>query len=164
MSRDRRRAPRLESLEGRQLLSTAHFDHIVARAAPPLVLNGTMKGSLTTFLDTPGPPETLSEVFTGRARSMGAVRVVVSDQIDSATGSLLGGKVILSNPRGSVHLAFGPTSVVSNQTVGTLSTQVVHYTVVQGTGAYAGASGSGTFTVLQNNGKSATVVFQTSGS
>jgi hypothetical protein len=164
MSRDRRRAPRLESLEGRQLLSRAHFDHIVARATPPLVLNGTMKGSLSTFLDTPGPPETLSEVFNGRARSMGAVRAVVSDQIDPTTGALLGGQVVMSNPRGSVRLAFGPNSVVSNQTAGNLATQVVRYTVAQGTGAYAGASGSGTFTVLQNNGKSSTLVFQTSGS
>ena len=162
MSRDRRRSPQLESLEGKQLLSTAHFDHIVAHAAPPLVLNGTMKGSLSTFLDTPGPPETMSEVFTGRARSMGAVRVALYDQIDSTTGSLLGGQVVLTNPRGSVHLTFGPQSVVSNQTVGNFSTQVVQYTVAQGTGIYAGATGTGTFTVLQNNGKSSTLVFQTS--
>lgn len=154
MARDRRQAPRLESLEGRRLLSAAHFDHIV-RKAP--VLNGTFRGSLGTFLDTPGPPETLSEVFYGRARSMGAVRAVVADQLDAA-GNLLGGQVTLSNPRGTVQLGFGPGDVVSTQTVGQLSTEVVRYTVTAGTGAYAGASGSGTLTVLQKAGKSATLV------
>ncbi len=162
MARERRRSPRLESLEGRQLLATAHFDHIVARAAAPLVLNGTLRGSISTFLDTPGPPETLSEVFNGRTRSMGNVRAVVSDQVDPTTGNLLGGQVALTNGRGSVHLVFGPGDVVSQQVVGTLTTQVVRFTVAAGTGAYAGAGGSGTFTVLQNAGKSATLVIATS--
>jgi hypothetical protein len=162
MARDRRTAPRLESLEGKQLLTTmaqVHFDHIV-QTAP--VLNGTFQGALSTFLDTPGPPETRSEIFYGRSRAMGAVRIVVSDQMD-ATGHLLGGQVVLSNPRGSIHLGFGANDLVSTQSVGSLSTQVLKYTVAAGTGAYAWASGSGTFTVLQKAGKSATLVIDSSG-
>lgn len=166
MARDRRRSPRLESLEGRQLLATAHFNHIVhiivTRPAAPLVLNGTFKGAISTYLDTPGPPETLSEVFNGRARSMGVVRAVVSDKVDPTSGTLLGGQVALSNGRGSVHLVFGPSDVVSSESVGTLTTQVVHYTVTAGTGAFAAAGGSGKFTLLQNSGKSATLVVESS--
>lgn len=160
MDRVRRRSPRLETLEGRQLLARAHFDHIIARATPPPVLNGTFQGMTSTYLDTPGPPETLSEVFSGRTRALGAVHATVSDQMDPKTGALLGGQVQMSNARGSVRLVFGPGDVVSQQFVGTLSTQVVRYTVAAGTGTYAGATGSGTITLVQNSLKGSTLVVQ----
>jgi hypothetical protein len=161
MGRDRRKSPRLEALEGKQLLSTVHFNHIVAkaggpavpaaRAQAPLLLNGTLKGDVTSYTDTPGPPETMTETFSGRTRSMGRVRGVVIDQID-ATGKLIGGQVVLTNARGSVTLGFGPDSTVSGQQAGTITIQVVRYSVVSGTGAYARASGSGVFTAIQNSG------------
>ncbi len=150
MGRDRRQSPRLEALEGKQLLSAARFDHIVASAAP-LVMNGTLKGVVSSFTDLAGPPETMMEMFTGRTRSMGRVTAIVTDQIDTA-GHLLGGTVVLANARGSVTLGFGPGSTISSQEVGTITDQVVRYSVVSGTGAYARASGAGTFTALQNSG------------
>ena len=178
MARDRRRSPRLESLEGRQLLA-ARIAH-AARPPAPLVLNGTFNGQVSSYLDTPGPPEIMSEVFSGRTRSTGAAKAVIYDIIDPTTGALLGGQVALSNARGSIHLVFGPSDVVSTQMVGTLTTQVLHYTVASGTGAYAGvgsgpavnvvnvpagsfaSGGSGTITLLQNTGKSATLVINSS--
>ena len=163
MARDRRRSPRLESLEGRQLLTAARLAH-AARPAAPLVLNGSFNGQLSTFLDTPGPPETMSEVFNGRTRSTGAAKAVVYDFVDPTTGALLGGQVALSNARGSVHLVFGPGDVVSTQMVTkhALTTQVLRYTATAGAGALAGATGSGTITILQNTGKSATLVIASS--
>jgi hypothetical protein len=158
MARDRRRSPRLESLEGRQLLATARVAH---HAAPP-ALNGTFNGQISTYLDTPGPPETMSEVFTGRTRALGSAKAVVYDFVDPTTGALLGGQVALSNARGSVHLVFGPGDVVSTQMVGTLTTQVLRYTAAAGTGVFASATGSGTVTVLQNTGKSASLVIESS--
>ncbi len=160
MGRDRRKSPRLETLEGKLLLSTVHFDHILAnpggpirpaRPAAPLVLNGTLKGDLSTYTDTPGPPETMTETFTGRTRGMGRVYVAVVDQLD-ASGNLIGGQVVLSNARGSVALGFGPNSTISGQQAGSITVQVVRYSVVSGTGAYARASGAGTFTAIQNSG------------
>jgi hypothetical protein len=164
MGRDRRQSPRLEALEGKQLLSTVHFNHIVApggvvndpalrggRAPVPLVLNGTLRGDLSTYTDTAGPPETMTESFTGRTRAMGRVKAVVVDQID-AKGNLIGGQVVLTNARGSVTLGFGPDSAISGQQAGSITIQVVRYSVVSGTGAYAHRSGVGTFTAIQNTG------------
>jgi hypothetical protein len=150
MGRDRRQSPRLETLEGKQLLSNVHFDHIV-NPGGPMILNGTLKGSVASFTDIPGPPETMAELFTGRVRAMGRVNAAVIDQMD-ATGNLIGGEVVLTNRRGSVTLGFGPNSTVSGQQAGTITVQVVRYSVVSGTGAYARASGSGTFTAVQNSG------------
>ncbi len=158
MGRDRRKSPRLETLEVKQLLSNVHFDHIVANpggpmipAPAPFVLNGTLNGSVASFTDIPGPPETMAELFTGRVRAMGRVNGAVIDQMD-ANGNLIGGEIVLSNRRGSVTLGFGPGSTVSGQQAGTITVQVVRYSVVSGTGAFARASGSGTFTAVQNSG------------
>ncbi|HEY2156487.1 MAG TPA: hypothetical protein VGH33_12710 [Isosphaeraceae bacterium] len=163
MGRDRRQSPRLEALEGKQLLSTVHFNHIVApgrgtlpilnggRPPVPLVLNGTLKGDVSTYTDTPGPPETMTEAFSGQTRAMGRVKAVVVDQID-AKGNLIGGQVVLTNARGSVTLGFGPDSTISGQQAGSITIQVVRYSVVSGTGAYAHRSGVGTFTAIQDTG------------
>ena len=151
MGRDRRKSPRLETLEGKQLLSGVHFNHIVAKPVGPMVLNGTLNGSVATFTDIPGPPETMAELFSGRVRAMGRVNAAVIDQLD-ASGKLIGGEIVLQNRRGSVTLGFGPNSTISGQQAGTITIQVVRYSVVSGTGAYAHASGSGTFTTVQDSG------------
>jgi hypothetical protein len=162
MARDRRQSPRLESLEGRQLLSAMHYDHIVARAAAPVVLDGKLQGNLSSYTEAAGPPRTMSEAFSGRVRSMGRVNGVVADQVDSS-GNLIGGSITLTNRRGAVVLGFGPGSTVSTQQAGTLYSQVVRYSVVSGTGAYAGAGGTGTFASLQVANKSSTLVIESTG-
>lgn len=162
MSRERRRSPAIEPMEGRQLLSAVHFDHIAAaaRPAPPLVLNGVLNGAIRSFTQSSGTPMVLSESFSGHVRSMGAVRGVIADVI-GAHNALLGGGIILRNPRGAVRLAFGPGDLVSTQSIGNISSEVVHYTVADATGIYARSGGSGTFTMLQSMGKSSQIILET---
>ena len=62
----------VESLEGKQLLSTMHVTHHTAPKPPPLVLDGDLKDSSGNVVYSSDMSQS-EEQFSGRVKSMGVV-------------------------------------------------------------------------------------------
>ena len=134
MTRHRARSFQLESLEGKQLLSTLHPAHHARSKPAPLVLNGTLK-------ELEG--QNVSG-YSGELKSLGQVVANVYPQTNSP--------IVRHNCRhranGSVTLSYN--IAFESEQVGRNSELIaLPYTVVSGTGAYTGAKGSG---VLEETG------------
>ena len=158
MSRNRRRTPRLESLEGKQLLSTAAHPavakppvvHPVAHPASP-PLNGELFGAThSTVLDTT-LTETVTMPFSGTAGSLGQVQGVLTEHINESAEVVARGNLVFKNGAGSVTLSFVKVDVLQNLTMPYNSQFLANYTVTAATGAYAGkASGTGVLELTED--------------
>jgi hypothetical protein len=126
----------VESLEGKQLLSAMHAAHHAAPNAPALVLDGDLKDKNTA---------NDAEQFSGHVKGMGAVRGTVMVNY-TGPNSPTDAEVVLTNSRGSVTLVAGPNDVLSVADNANNQVNTYRFTVQSGTGAYARASGAGTFT------------------
>jgi hypothetical protein len=153
MSRDRKRTPLLEPLEGKQLLSGAHphalTSHVVhAKPSPGLVLDTTFNVSgdalsassmisLDSGYESPSVPATV--------RSLGPVQAKFVTTF--AYYNALPQTVIdLTNDAGKVYVHEVQNSGRPTANKSKLMEVTGRFTV-SGSGAYASASGSGTITV-----------------
>ncbi len=137
MTRHRARSFQLESLEGKQLLSTLHPAHNATSKPPHLVLNGTLKA----FENQSGVSG-----YSGEIKSLGNVHANTIGNINFVDGPQpTATDFVVTGAKGSVTLSYGP-NLVSEKVTPTVETTRYRYTVVSGTGAYTGASGTGTFT------------------
>jgi hypothetical protein len=155
MSRNRRRTPRLEPLEGKQLLSTAHAHPPVHK--PPVVhpTSPPLKGALVSATHSTVRNTTLTETvtmpFSGTAGSMGPVQGVLTEIINESAEVVSQGNLVLTNGAGSVTLTFGSVDVLQNLTMPYNSQFLTNYKVTAATGAYAGkVSGTGVLEVTEN--------------
>jgi hypothetical protein len=138
---------RFDALESKQLLSTVHH-HVApptAHAPAHVILDGDLTGTLSGIHLTysHGQVSGAVESFSGRLRTMGAVKAAYT--VDSATDgtTVLGGSIDLTNSKGSVHITFGQNDL----TYGSDGKPTARYMVASGTGAYAAATGAGTSTI-----------------
>jgi hypothetical protein len=150
MARPRARMPEVESLEGKQLLSTMHVTHPAARKPAPLVLDGDLKDPVDNVAYNSDSSHS-EEQFSGKVKSMGAVQGTIVNY-QPYTPPLNDPKIVLTNSRGSVTLVFGENSRISQSDIVTKVVTRFRFTVQSGTGAYAGASGAGVFTETIDTG------------
>lgn len=145
MRRDRRPTLRIEALEGRSLLST-FAAHRAPRpqalvASGPLQLEGDLEGF-------PNPGEGAGQSrLKGAVGPLGQVSATLSAPVDPGTGQLLGAEVVLKGRRGTIRLSSATEDFVSDLPGEHYSQAIARYRVRSGTGAYAGASGSGTLVI-----------------
>ncbi len=140
-SRTRRRTLTLESLEGKQLLSTVHSYRLPAsHAVAPMKgvgLDGTLAmpvASIATFQQ--GGQTVGTYKVQGRVGSMGPASGEVVAVLD-AKGAMTKGMLHLSNRRGGVYFAMKTDPVDAKS---------YDITVDHGTDAFASAAGSGKMT------------------
>jgi hypothetical protein len=158
--RERRRAfpLQIESLEGKLLLSTAH-----PAAAPPLVpptVHGqplSLAGTLTASAYKVLPVVTANDQpvkisLLGTVGSLGQVSGTMTEQIDQSVEVVARGTLILQNAKGSIALNFSHGVLMQNLTEPYNEGFVVEYRIAGGTGAYAGATGSGVLDVAPDIG------------
>jgi hypothetical protein len=153
MSRVSRRSPTFDLLEGKQLLSAMHFDHIALRhnSAPnvPVVLDGSLAGNAYSVKSSTTGPETLHITFNGLAGSLGQVKAVFTERVEFATARIVSGTVVLKNGHGSVTLGFSANGVIQNTYAASGNTTVVDTAITSGTGSYAHASGAAIVSVTE---------------
>jgi len=138
MTRHRARSFQLESLEGKQLLSTLHPAHHATSKPAPLVLDGTLKA----FESQSGG----LSVFSGEIKSLGRAQAETIGDANFVDGPQPNAtEFVVTGAKGSVTLSYGP-NMVSEKVTPTVEITRYQYTVVSGTGAYTGASGTGIFT------------------
>jgi hypothetical protein len=136
MTRHRARSFRLESLEGKQLLSTLHPAHHAAAKPAALVLDGTLR-AFESQSDSP---------FSGEIKSLGRVQGYTVGNFDFTDGpQATATEFVVTGAKGSVTLSYGP-DFLSEKVTPQVEITRYHYTVVSGTGVYTGASGTGIFT------------------
>ena len=140
LTHHRARCFQLESLEGKQLLSTLHPAHDGTSKPAPLVLDGTLKA-----------PENQSG-FSGVIKSLGRSTAETIGNFDFVDGPQpTATEFVVTGAKGSVTLSYGP-HFVSEKVTPTVEITRYQYTVVSGTGAYTGASGKGAFTGTASDG------------
>ncbi len=147
MARPRARMFQVESLEGKRLLSAMHVTHHTAAHSPALVLDGDLKDPSGNIVYNSDMSQS-TENFSGSVKSMGTVTGAVLN-FDPYTTPLNNPQIVLTNPQGSVTLSIDQNHMISQKDAGTKTVTRMHYTVESGTGAYAGAAGTGVFTETQ---------------
>jgi hypothetical protein len=157
MARERPRPLRVETLEGKLLLSTVHAARPAAVGPPmvhgqPLSLAGTMVASAYQVLPAKSMARPVKISLAGSVASMGRVTATLTEQIDEQVEAVAHGDLVLQGARGSLTLNFDHVDVLQNLTTPYNSGFIVTYTVTSGTGAYAGATGSGTLLVRPDIG------------
>jgi hypothetical protein len=135
MTRHRARSFQLESLEGKQLLSTLHPAHHASSKPAPLVLNGTLK-------------EIEGQNVSGYSGELKSLGQVVAN-VDPPTGKSSATNIVVTGANGSVTLNWD-TSLSLLEVGRNSEISAFPYTIVSGTGAYTGAKGSG---VLEEPGQ-----------
>jgi len=152
MSRDRSRSPRLEPLEGRQLLSTARASRAVPAPklaaqvlAPAQSLDGDLSGSLRDLIVRGGATSAMSQPFAGTIPAIGPVIARVNTLYNGTTRALIRGEIIVAGQAGSLRLAFADRDQVSHRADDSSAEAVGTYRVDSGSGAFATTKGSGTF-------------------
>jgi hypothetical protein len=149
-------SPAFDALESRKLLTKAH----PAVVAPPvsLVLGGTLavdnKASYQT-VDTVGDTTTTRPV-AGVLGSLGKVRGVWNQSVDSFGDALEPDTLQLNDPHGTFVIAFNPTDPGKVRRIGhgTITYEVAQH-VRSGTRAYARASETGTIELISNTAQTA---------
>jgi hypothetical protein len=147
MTRPHARMFQVESLEGKQLLSTMHVLHHTAPQPPALVFDGDLKDPTGNIVYNSDLSQS-TEKFSGRVKGMGVITGSVLN-FDPYTPPLKHPKIVLTNSHGSVTLGIDQTDLISQTDTGTKTVTKLHYAVISGTGVYAGASGAGVFTETQ---------------
>ena len=153
MARPPARMFEVESLEGKQLLSTMHLAHHTAPQPPALVLDGDLKDP-TGMIANNSDMSRSTEKFSGHVRGMGVVTGSILNYVPGTTtdnplpGAAPHGppEIVLANPKGSVTLSIDRNDTISQTDTSKELVTKLHYTVESGTGAYAGAAGTGIFT------------------
>lgn len=157
MARARSRPLRIETLEGKLLLSTVHAAKPPVVGPPmvhgePLSLAGTMVASAYQILPAKAMARPVKISLAGSVGSMGRVTATLTEQIDEQVETVARGDLFLQGAKGTLTLNFSQVDVIQNLTKLYNSGYVVTYTVTSGTGAYAGATGSGTLLVRPDIG------------
>jgi hypothetical protein len=145
MARPRARIIGVESLEGKQLLSTMHVTHHAAWQPPILVLDGDLKDPVQHVVYSNDVSHS-AEQFSGRVKSMGAVQGTLTLDYVPETNQLNYPKIVLTNSKGSVTLGYGENAVISQSDLVTKFITRYRFTVQSGPGAHAAASGTGVYT------------------
>lgn len=152
------RTPGFEPLEGRELMTAAR--HAVAHPAPAAITLAPV-GTLvvddrdaTAAMNVLGSSTTSTPV-AGVLGTLGKVRGVWEKTYDTF-GDYVGPDTLrLRNPRGTFVITFNAAHAGKvRHLAGGATTFEVADRVRGGTGAYAGASGGGTITLVGNPGKS----------
>jgi hypothetical protein len=148
---------RFETLETRQLLSTAHgaVAHAARAAAAPLVLNGTLTvdnspDASSTIMNADGSMTT-SVTVAGQLGTLGEVHGIWDETVD-AYGDYEGpDELILHDAKGSFAVAFNNenSQPAHAKAHGAISYQHAQL-VLGGTGAYAKESESGSIELTTN--------------
>jgi len=138
-------SPRFETLEARQLLSKTHVG--VARAAPLLVLNGTLTvdnnpDAASTIRNEEGS-KTTSVPVAGQLGTLGKVHGIWDVTVNARGKNYAPDELILRNSKGSFIVAFTQPAHKKARGVSYERAQVV----LGGTGAYARASERGSIEV-----------------
>ncbi len=154
------RALSFDALEARKLLSGSrvaapHTTPMIA--ATPVVLAGTLtvKNSAAITNTNPDGSSTTSTPVTGRLAALGKVRGVWNQTVDEF-GDTEGPNVLrLAVPNGSLIVTFNTLTAVKAHPAGH---GTVYYPraqeVLEGTGAYAGATESGMIDLTTNHSRS----------
>jgi hypothetical protein len=158
---------RFEALEGRQLLSTsrlalADHPHVTRALAGPIVLDGTLlvnnnPNAVITTTNADGSSTTATQV-SGQLTSMGHVRGIWSESVDTYGNYSGPDTLLLRNPKGSILIAFNnqnPTRAAAHVPDG--ATYEHPQRVFGGSRAYAGASETGTIVLTTNRARAAVV-------
>jgi hypothetical protein len=135
----------VESLEGKQLLSTMHITHHTAAEPLTLVLDGDLKEPVQQVVLSNGINHS-EEKLSGSVQGMGAVHGTSILDYIASTNQLNYAKIVLTNSEGSVTLGYGENAIASQSDLVTKVITRYRFTVQLGTGAYAGASGAGFYT------------------
>ncbi len=149
------RALRLEALEGRVLLSTAH-----PKAAHPVKTPLTLVGTLNVddkasqAIANPDGSTTTTVPVAGTLGALGKVQGVWNENMDSY-GDATGPDVLrLHNASGTLVLSFPNVNPGKARPFGPGTVAFQHkQKLAAGTGAYANASESGTIKVVSNSAK-----------
>ena len=147
MARHHARMFEVESLEGKQLLSTMHVTHHPSPQRHAIVFDGDLKDPTGNIVYNNDLSQS-TEKFSGRIKGMGPVNGSVLN-FDPYTTPLHDPKIVLTNSKGSVTLRINQHDIISQTDTGTQTVTKFHYAVKSGTGAYSGASGAGVFTETQ---------------
>jgi hypothetical protein len=149
MNRKNRKAPQLEPLEGKLLLSTVHAVSHPAQVhvAPAFSLAGTLRmpaSSVATFVQGGNTYGTFQ--LNGKLGTVGQVTGTFVAPIDANNNMTGQGVILFKNRRGSVYVTV-LTDAADNTSY--------DFTVKTGTGAFAAASGSGLMSTkgVTNNGR-----------
>jgi hypothetical protein len=149
MSARPRRAYQFEVLEGRALLSTAHFlrpgvvEMVRAKAPRVQILSGTIRGTFQLSDANFDGNTTATINASGRVTLLGSVTATGTvTGIVGTPGAPLRGTLTLTGGQGSVVLGLSGTTPRSLRKL-----PRIQVTVEGGTGAFANASGQGTASI-----------------
>jgi hypothetical protein len=149
MNRKNRKAPQLEPLEGKLLLSTTHAVTRQAQVhvAPAFTLAGTLRmpaSSVATFVQGTQTYGTFQ--LNGKIGTVGQVTGTFVAPIDASNNMTGPGVILCKNRRGSVNLTIS-TDATDNTSY--------DFTIKAGTGAFAAATGTGKMATkgVTNNGR-----------
>jgi hypothetical protein len=143
---------RLARLGALALLLTTLVTAVASAVAAHYVpLKGSAAGSVVAVNPTPGGVE-LTIHASGQATQLGQFDRVEELLLDPTTGSITGSIVFVAANQDELHVTFvggfiSPTTAVGN------------YTVVGGTGRFAGATGSAAFEAVSPDGIQVSVSF-----
>lgn len=144
MRRKPKPAPGLEPLESRELLAAGlappppRTAEVRASSARSAALRMAIQGRLTVSSDptADGPPYRLSGRGIGESSGLSLEGTLVNSRVEART---LAGRLELGTPRGQVTLDVSGPAQPAASSVATL-----RYRIVDGTGSFRGAGGSGT--------------------
>ena len=126
------------------MLSTVH-PAIAINSTP--VLDGTYNSNVKAVRSQGATNPVISEIFGGRSKGTGKASGVIIESVDSTSNTITSAGFTIQNKKGSVHLSFSSDGLLSHSSNKKGSREVLSYTVDLGTGAYANATGSGTFSM-----------------
>jgi hypothetical protein len=151
--------PGFETLEARKLLSKVHVAvaHATPAATGPIVLNGTLTvdSKRATMMTNADGSSTSVVPVSGQIGALGTVHGVWDNTVD-AYGDYVGPDTLaLHNSKGGVLLSFNDLNAGGGHALGHGAMTYMHtQRLYRGSGAYTGASESGTIALATNKARS----------